>query len=54
MGKKDEVNEILEERELLHKQLQLLAEKSKDSCSPETLAILSEQMVEVYTALNSY
>ncbi len=54
MGKKDEVNEILEERELLHKQLELLSEKSKDSCSPETLAVLSEQMVNVYSALNPY
>lgn len=54
MGKKDDVSDILEERELLHKQLKLLAEKSKDSCSPETLAILSEQMVKVYSALNPY
>jgi len=47
-------NIFAEERELLHKQLQLLAEKSNESCSPEALVILSEQMVKVYTAINPY
>lgn len=42
------------EKELLHKQLELLVEKSKESCSYESLAMLTEQMVKVYTALNPY
>ena len=53
-GKSKELNVFAEERELLHKQLELLAEKSKDSCSPETIAILTAQMVNVYSALNPY
>lgn len=40
-----------EERELLRKQLELLAKKSTNSCSGETLAILSEQMVNIYSVL---
>ena len=48
-----EKNVYAEERELLHKQLELLAERSKD-CSPTALAELSAQMVSVYTALNPY
>lgn len=39
-----------EERELLHKQLQLLAEQSK-SCTPTELAKLSEQMIAIYSVL---
>lgn len=42
-----------EERELLHKQLQLLAEQSK-GCAPAELAELSEQMVSIYSVLNPY
>lgn len=40
-----------EERELLHKQLQLLAEQSV-GCMPMELAALSEQMVAIYSVLN--
>lgn len=40
-----------EERELLHKQLKLLAEQSV-GCTPMNLAALSEQMVFIYLALN--
>ena len=40
-----------EERELLHKQLQLLAEQSK-GCVPTELAELSAQMVAIYSVLN--
>lgn len=47
-------NVFAEERELLHEQLKLLAEQSKKSCSVESLSILSEQMVNVYKALNKY
>lgn len=53
MGEKEK-SVYAEERELLHKQLELLAERSKNSCSPEALAILSEQMVKVYSTLNPY
>ncbi len=42
-----------EERELLHKQLQLLAEQSK-GCLPMELAAVSEQMVAIYSVLNPY
>ncbi len=42
---------LQEERELLHKQLQLLAEQSK-SCTPTELAKLSEQMVAIYSVLD--
>lgn len=46
-----ELKDILkEERELLHKQLQLLAEQSK-SCIPTELAKLSEQMIVIYSVL---
>lgn len=45
-------NVLYEERDLLHKQLELLAEQSKGSCSKENLALLSEQMVNLYRALN--
>ena len=55
MGKKqnDTYKECVEERELLHKQLKLLAEQSK-GCMPTELAVLSEQMVAIYSALNPY
>ena len=46
-----EKNVYAEERELLHKQLQLLAEQSK-SCTPTELAKLSEQMVTIYSVLD--
>lgn len=42
---------LQEERELLHKQLQLLAEQSV-GCMPMELAALSEQMVAIYSVLN--
>lgn len=41
-----------EERELLHKQLQLLAEQSK-GCVPTDLAQLSAQMVAIYSVLKA-
>lgn len=40
-----------EERELLHKQLQLLAEQS-NGCPPMELAALSKQMAVIYSVLN--
>lgn len=46
-------NVFAQERELLHKQLELLAEQSK-GCPPVELAALSEQMVAIYSALNPY
>lgn len=39
-----------QERELLHKQLELLAERSK-GCAPPELAELSAQMVAIYSLL---
>ncbi len=48
----NEKNIYVEERELLHKQLQLLAEQSK-GCMPMELVALSEQMISIYLALNS-
>lgn len=48
---KKEKNEYTEQRELLYKQLQLLAEQSK-SCTPTELAKLSEQMVAIYSVLD--
>lgn len=53
-GKYVEKNVLVEERELLHKQLKLLAEQS-EKCSlteQKELAMLSEQMVAIYLALN--
>ncbi len=47
----DAYSTYVEERELLHKQLQLLAEQSV-GCMPIELAELSEQMVAIYSALN--
>lgn len=41
---------LLEERELLHKQLELLAERSK-GCTPTELAKLSAQMTAIYMVL---
>lgn len=41
----------VEERKLLHKQLELLAEQSK-GCSPAELAEVSAQMVAIYSVLN--
>lgn len=43
-------NIFAEERELLHKQLKLLAEQSV-GCLPHDLAELSEQMVAIYRVL---
>lgn len=48
---KKEKNEYTEQRELLYKQLQLLAEQSV-GCMPMELAALSEQMVAIYSVLN--
>lgn len=47
---KKEKNEYTEQRELLYKQLQLLAEQSI-GCMPMELAALSEQMVAIYSVL---
>lgn len=44
-------NAFAEERELLHKQLELLAEQSK-GCEPMELAALSEQMISIYSVLH--
>lgn len=44
-------NTFAQDRELLHKQLELLAEQSK-GCLPHELAELSEQMVAIYSALH--
>lgn len=44
-------NTYAEERELLRRQLKLLAEKSKDCYSAKDIAIISEQMVNIYRAL---
>ena len=41
-----------EERELLHKQLQLLAKKSSNS-SGKTLVAYSEQMMNIFIALKT-
>ncbi|MBP3604749.1 MAG: hypothetical protein J6J79_11430 [Lachnospiraceae bacterium] len=46
----EEKNIYAQERELLHKQLELLAEQSK-GCSPMELAELSAQMVAIYSVL---
>lgn len=43
---------FLADRELLHKQLELLAEKSKD-CSIEELVKISEQMSQIFTVLHN-
>lgn len=48
--KKNEVNVFAEERELLCKQMKLLAERSAN-CHTAELANLSEQMVAIYLAL---
>lgn len=45
-------NLLAEERALLHKQLELLAEQSK-GCQPMELAAISEQMVSIYSVLVS-
>lgn len=45
------IEEYEEERKLLHKQLNLLAEQS-NGCPPHELAELSEQMANLYRALN--
>ena len=47
-----EMTAFAKERELLHKQLELLAEKSKN-CTPMELAAVSEQMAAIYSALIS-
>lgn len=46
-----ETSVFAQERELLHKQLELLAEQSK-GCLPHELAELSEQMVAIYSVLH--
>ena len=48
-----EKNPYEEERELLHKQLELMAERSI-GCMPMELAALSEQMSVIYSVLNPY
>lgn len=50
MKEKDLSTVLQDERELLHKQLRLLAEQSK-SCTPTELAKLSEQMIAIYSVL---
>lgn len=50
MGEKSETSIYAKEREMLHKQLELLAERSK-GCSPLELAELSEQMATIYSLL---
>lgn len=47
----DKVNVFAEDRETLHKQFELLAERSKD-CEPEELAAMSEQMVAIHRILH--
>lgn len=43
-----------EERELLHQQLKLLAERSKNvNCEPKELIGFSEQMATIYSVLQS-
>lgn len=43
-----------EERELLHQQLKLLAERSKNvNCEPRELIGFSEQMATIYSILQS-
>ncbi len=46
-----EKNIYAESRELLYKQLELIAEQSRE-CKPIELAALSEQMVAIYSVLN--
>lgn len=48
--KEKKVNVFAEERKLLSKQLELLAEQS-NGCSPMELAALSEQMAAIYSLL---
>ena len=50
MQDNEKTDVFAEERELLHKQLELLAEKS-ENCSPHELAELSEQRVAIYSLL---
>lgn len=50
MGEKP-IDKRQEERELLHKQMVMIAEKSK-TCKPNDLAPLSAQMVAIYSVLN--
>jgi transcriptional regulator with XRE-family HTH domain len=45
--------QISEERELLHRQLELLAERSKHCTDNKELAELSVQMVSIYTTLKN-
>lgn len=49
--KKDQPNIFAEDRETLHEQFKLLAERSKD-CSPAELAAISEQMVAIHRVLH--
>lgn len=46
-----ECSAYAEERELLRRQLKLLAEKSKDYYSANDIAMLSGQMVNIYRTL---
>lgn len=50
MGEKP-IDKRQEERELLHKQMVLIAEKSK-TCAPNELAELSAKMAAIYLAMN--
>lgn len=53
-NKNEEYNTFLKDREILHKQLELLAENSKSgSCSYSDLAEISKQMVAIYSALHN-
>jgi hypothetical protein len=45
--------QISEERELLHRQLELLAERSKHCTDNKELVELSAQMVSIYTTLKN-
>lgn len=44
-------NLFAEDRETLHKQFELLAERSKD-CEPAELAAISEQMIAIHRVLH--
>jgi transcriptional regulator with XRE-family HTH domain len=58
-GERKDVNldeykkQISEERELLHRQLELLAERSKHCTDNKELVELSAQMVSIYTTLKN-
>lgn len=53
MKEKRETNEFAEEREALHKQFELLAERSKNvNLEITELVALSEQMIAIHRALH--